>query len=116
MQRGERLARQPCGPEGIDKLVRENATDRWRTAFPGHVHAFGLVLEVVEVQFEAGDTVCLDDVPKLLEVSGASIGRQTHHLPFVSVLGETQVLTGCGVNNASRMWVFDLPEHVQVIV
>src|ERR1039457_1634193 len=49
MQRGDRLSSETRRPEGIDKLVRENATDRRRAVFPRHVHAFRVVLEVVEV-------------------------------------------------------------------
>src|ERR1035441_1992777 len=99
VERGKRLTSYTRRTEGIDKLVREDATNCRRAIFPRHVHAFRVVLEVVEVQFKA-DVIDSNNVSELFEVTRTPIGRKPHHLSFVSVLRESQVLTGGGINNA----------------
>src|ERR1039457_3823414 len=93
MQRGKRLPSYTRRPKGIDKLVREDATDRRRAIFPRHVDAFRVVLEIVKIQFEAA-VIGSNNVTELFDVTRAPIRRQPHNLSFVSVLGESQVLTG----------------------
>ena len=100
--------------EHVDHLLRIDRPERRLAAVPGHLDAFGVVDEVVEVE---ADLVAFDadDVADLRGEARLAVGRQAHHLVFVAVLREAEELRERGVEQAQRMRELDAAAHVDVV-
>ena len=57
----------------------------------------------------------LDDVAELLQEARLAVGRQAHHLAFIAVFGEAEILAGGGVHDADRVRILDLAQNVDAV-
>ena len=74
-----------------------------RTAVPLVVNAFAVVAEKVEVQCKGAVRLQLHDLAHLGQEIGLAVGRQSHDLVFVAVIGKAQVLREGLVEDTERV-------------
>ena len=103
-----------AGPKQLDELLGVDAADRRRAGVPGHVDAFLVVREVVEVELEQRP-VELHELAHLREVPRRPVRREAHHLALVAVVRKAEPLRDGGVEDAERVRVDDALEHVEVV-
>src|SRR5215212_5710372 len=93
-------ARRAWWAKPLSKFVRIDATDNGRALVPGHLDSFGMMAEVVEVQTKSSILFSADDVAKLTDEPRLPVGRKTHHLSFIAVMGKTEKLRCRSVDNS----------------
>src|ERR1043166_1028158 len=68
--------------------------------------------KVIEVQTKLPARFGANDVAKFIHVTRLAVGGQSHHLAFVAVVRETDELCRGGIDDAGRVWVFNLVQHI----
>src|ERR1043166_9334717 len=68
--------------------------------------------KVVELQTKLPAFFGANDLAKLIDKTRLAIWRETHHLAFIAIMRKAEKLRRRGVNDARRMRVFDLAQHL----
>src|ERR1051325_9196742 len=93
-------------------FVGENAADHGRAFVPGHLHSLSMMAKVIEVETKLSVLFNANDVAKLANESRLAIRRESHHLAFVTVVWKAEELRRRRINDAGRVWVFNLAQHL----
>src|SRR5688572_27773777 len=96
---GQRRTGRSRRPKRACKFFGKDPADNRRALVPGHVNAFGMMAEVVQVKAKLAARLSPDDVAKLFDVTRLAIRRESHHLSFVAVMRKPEELRGGGVDD-----------------
>jgi hypothetical protein len=75
-----------------------------------------MMAEIIETQTKLPVFFGADDLAKLVDEAWPPIRRETHHLSLVAVMWKAEKLRRRGVNDAGRVWIFNLAQHVDRII
>ena len=101
--------------EQVLQLIGVNRPELRLAVFPGHVHALAEMAEVAEIQLESAIGLGRDHLPQLVGLRWLAIGRESHHLVFIAVFGEAEVLRDRGVKQAQRMRIMNALKNIDRI-
>src|ERR1700752_677058 len=79
---------------------------------PGHLNAFRMMAEEIEIQTKLSVLFGANDFTNLVDKPGPAVWREPHDLSFVTVMREAEKLRRCGVDNSRRVRILDLAQHV----
>src|SRR5690349_16787172 len=108
-QRRTRLAR---GSKRLHKLVRINPADDGRTLIPTHLDAFRVMPEEIELETKLPALFGANDLAKLVDEARLAVRREAHHLSFIAVMWKPEELRRRGVNDARRVGILNLAQHL----
>src|ERR1051326_2228916 len=74
---GQRRTRFTRAPERLGKIIREDAADHWRAVVPGHLDAFRVMTEVVEIQTKLSALFSANNLAKLINETRLAVRRET---------------------------------------
>ncbi len=98
----------------VGQLGREDQAHLRRPVVPGHLHAFRVVAEVVEVQLEPPVVDGVNELPELVDVGRLAVRRQAHHLPLLAVAVKADELRDGRVEEAGRVRELDPVDDLQL--
>src|SRR5262249_9302168 len=110
---GQWIVATACRPELALELGAEHGVENRLAFVPGHAGPFGPMPEVREVQLEATARQQSYELPEVGDGIGPAGRRQAHHLEFVSVLRESQVLGDREVQEAKRVGEERPSDHLE---
>jgi hypothetical protein len=90
----------------------KNPAYNGRTIIPGHIDAFRVMTEIVEVQSELAVVFGSDYVAKDFYEPRLAIRRKAHDFAFVAVVGKPEELSRRSVQYSSRVRVLHLAENI----
>src|SRR5687767_10376432 len=96
---GQRLTGRSRRAKRARKFFGKDPADNRRALVPGHVYAFSMMPEVVEVKAKLAARLSPNDVAKLFDVTRLAIRRESHHLSFVAIMRKPEELGGGGVDD-----------------
>ncbi len=79
---------------------------------PRHLDAFRVVPKVIEVQTKLAALFRANDMAKFVDESRLTVRRKPHHLAFIAVMRKAQKLRRGRVNDAGRMRILNLAQHL----
>src|SRR5258705_2650374 len=112
---GQGRIRRTARSQRSGKLFRKKATEHWRTPVPTHLNPFRMMPEVIEVEAKLPGLFGANDVAKLVDKPRRSVGRKTHYLTFITVVGESQELSSCGIYNTCGVRILHLAQDLNRI-
>src|SRR5262245_49972177 len=95
----ERLSGLASGSEELLERRRKQFAEFWRSVHPLIGYVLALVPEKRQVQRETPIGKQMDDVAHLLEKYWLTIGGESHHLVFITVMRKAEVLCKCLIEN-----------------
>ena len=99
----QRILAPPRRAEQRLELRRKHRTKRRRSILPRHLDAFRPVPEVRQVELETAVVVQLDQRFDLAHESRLAVRRKAHHLEFIAVVGEAEVLRDRQIQQPQRV-------------
>src|SRR6266699_5366281 len=94
------------------KLIGKYASNNRRALVPRHLDTLRMVTKIMKLQTELTVFLGANDVAKLVHESRPAKRSQAHDFPFVAVVRKAEKLRRGGVDDAGRMRILDLPQHL----